>query len=296
MSSSRTVTVVSTAVLVLCMAASIMLTRRIDTLREDVALREVLWIPSAQTLKHMSLGFDGLLADVYWTRVVQYFGAKHRAKAEQYKLLEPLLDITTTLDPKLLPAYEFGGVFLAQHPPQGAGDPKAAARLVQKGIRNNYLAWRLRYTLGFIYWMELHDNKKAAEVFEEGSRVPGAHPWMITMAARVAQEGGDRDKARFLWTNILESTSDEMIKNTARERLRALDIDEYVEQVQQRVDKFKELTGNYPSSFSEMVAQGWLRSVPRSPKGVPLDILNGHVELRDYKDYPFITLGKPEGY
>ncbi len=45
--------------------------------------------------------------------------------------------MTTTLDPKLLPAYEFGSVFLAQKPPEGAGDPAAAARLVEKGIREN---------------------------------------------------------------------------------------------------------------------------------------------------------------
>ena len=25
----------------------------------------------------MSLGYDGLLADIYWTRAVQYFGSKH---------------------------------------------------------------------------------------------------------------------------------------------------------------------------------------------------------------------------
>ena len=105
----------------------------------------------------MSLGYSGLLADIYWTRVVQYFGTKHRANAKQYLILEPLLEMTTTLDPKLLPAYEFGSVFLAQKPPEGAGNPLAAARLVEKGIRENPQAWRLYYDLGYIYWLELKD-------------------------------------------------------------------------------------------------------------------------------------------
>lgn len=296
MTASRTVTVVCSSVLVLCMASSVLLTRHIDTLREGAALREVLWIPSAKTVERMSLGYKGLIANIYWTRVVQYFGSKHYAHSMEYKLLKPLLEITTTLDPKLLPAYEFGGIFLAQQPPEGAGDPNAAAELVEKGIRNNPHAWRLRYDLGFIYWLELNDPRKAADVFLEGSKVPGAHQWMVTMAAALAQQGGEREKSRYLWSNIANSTEDEHMKRNAMNRLQALDIDQFVDTLQERVDKYKELTGNSPKDFRQMVAEGWLRRIPVSPRGVPLDILNGHVELSDYKEYPFITRGKPAGY
>ena len=31
----------------------------------------------------MSLGYDGLLADIYWTRAVQYFGGKHHDGAQK---------------------------------------------------------------------------------------------------------------------------------------------------------------------------------------------------------------------
>lgn len=296
MTASRTVTVVCSSVLVLSMGSSVLLTRHIDTLREGAALREVLWIPSAKTVERMSLGYKGLIANIYWTRVVQYFGSKHYAHSMEYKLLKPLLEITTTLDPKLLPAYEFGGIFLAQQPPEGAGDPKAAAELVEKGIRNNPHAWRLRYDLGFIYWLELNDPRKAADVFLEGSKVPGAHQWMVTMAAALAQQGGEREKSRYLWSNIASSTEDEHMKRNAMNRLQALDIDQFVDTLQERVDKYKELTGNSPKDFRQMVAEGWLRRIPVSPRGVPLDILNGHVELSDYKEYPFITRGKPAGY
>lgn len=296
MTASRTVTVVCSSVLVLSMGSSVLLTRHIDTLREGAALREVLWIPSAKTVERMSLGYKGLIANIYWTRVVQYFGSKHYAHSMEYKLLKPLLEITTTLDPKLLPAYEFGGIFLAQQPPEGAGDPNAAAELVEKGIRNNPHAWRLRYDLGFIYWLELNDPRKAADVFLEGSKVPGAHQWMVTMAAALAQQGGEREKSRYLWSNIASSTEDEHMKRNAMNRLQALDIDQFVDTLQERVDKYKELTGNSPKDFRQMVAEGWLRRIPVSPRGIPLDILNGHVELSDYKEYPFITRGKPAGY
>ncbi len=93
-------------------------------------------------LKRLSLGYDGLLADIYWTRAVQYFGGKHYEGAEHYDLLAPLLEITTALDPHLIVAYEFGSNFLAPKPPNGAGMPERAVALAEFGIQNNPNEWR----------------------------------------------------------------------------------------------------------------------------------------------------------
>src|ERR1041385_9319167 len=95
-------TLVLAVVLILSMSTAVVLLRRIDHLRSGATLEEVLYIPSPKILKRMSLGYSGLVADVYWTRAVQYFGAKHRARAKHYELLAPLLDITTELDPHLI--------------------------------------------------------------------------------------------------------------------------------------------------------------------------------------------------
>ena len=53
---------------------------RVTQAAVDTVLQEMLYIPSPKIVKRLSLGYSGLLADVYWTRVVQYFGAKHQAK------------------------------------------------------------------------------------------------------------------------------------------------------------------------------------------------------------------------
>src|SRR5690242_14434333 len=137
MKASQITTVVTSVVLVACLASSVLLLRRIDEARSGSTLEEVLYISSPRMLKRMSLGYDGLLADIYWTRAVQYFGDKHHAGAQDYRLLAPLLDITTTLDPKLIVAYQYGGNFLAPKPPNGAGMPGATIELIEKGIRSN---------------------------------------------------------------------------------------------------------------------------------------------------------------
>jgi hypothetical protein len=267
----------------------------IDRVRSDQPLGDVLYIPSPDTVKRVSLGYNGLMANIYWTRAVQYFGGKHHLRSQEYKLLAPLLDITTTLDPKLTVAYEFGSIFLAQSPPQGAGDPEAAARLVLRGIEANPSEWRLWYHLGFIYWQELHDPKRASEAFLQGSQVPGALPWMKVMAAALAQNAGEAQTARYLWTNILNSTEEKSIRENAVKRLVALRVDDEVRLLQQVVDNYHRETGVYPSGFRDLVARGVLRRLPVDPLGHAYQLNAGRVEVTNPDDLPFITQGLPKG-
>jgi len=278
------------------LATSAMLVRQIDRVRSDEPLQEVLYIPSPKVVERMSLGYSGVLADIYWTRVVQYFGEKHRAKSMQYLILAPLLDMTTTLDPKLLPAYQFGSVFLAQKPPEGAGNPVAAARLVEKGIQENPQAWRLYYDLGYIYWLELNDPAKAADAFERGSKVPGAHPWMRVMAAALAAHAGETETAIYMWSNILNSTDDKNLKANAITRLLCLRVDSEVKILQDRVDEFTKEKGYAPSGWPELILVGMLRRVPADPKNNPYRLIDGRVQVAQPDQFPFITRGLPPGH
>ena len=106
MTGSKRVTAVFSLLLTVSLAGSVLLLRRMDEVRGSSTLEEVLYISSPKALKRLSLGYDGLLADIYWTRAVQYFGTKHHEGARRFDLLAPLLEITTTLDPHLLVAYE----------------------------------------------------------------------------------------------------------------------------------------------------------------------------------------------
>ena len=158
----------------------------------EAALEEVLYMPSGKTVKRLSLGYSSLMADIYWTRAVQYFGARHLAKRSmRYDLLYPLLDITTDLDPQLIVSIRIGFAFLIATPPEGAGQPDKAVALVEKGVRANPTYWRFYFTLGFIHYMDRHDYKAAEQAFQKGSEVPGALPWMRVMAARMAEKGED---------------------------------------------------------------------------------------------------------
>ena len=296
MSRSGRVTVVASLLLVVSLTASVLMLQRVDEARPAATLTEVLYLPSPKVLKRLSLGYDGLLADIYWTRAVQYFGARHYVGAANYDLLAPLLEITTALDPHLIVAYEFGSNFLAPKPPDGAGMPQRAIALAEFGIRNNPNEWRLYYDLGFIYYTDLKDYAEASDAFARGSRVPNAHPFLKLLAAQMAEHAGELQTARMLWEPYLTS-QDREIRANAATHMRALLVDETVPKLESAVATYEQKTGHLPVGFAEMAHAGLLPGIPLDPLGVPYALsAEGRVEVQDPDNLPFIEKGLPPGY
>src|SRR5581483_9451565 len=295
MTTSRSRTAVKSAILAACLTVQVVLVRSIDNARTWATFQNQLYISSPKLLKRLSLGYEGLLADIYWTRVVQYFGGQHSLGGGEYKLLWPLLNITTQLDPHLIPAYEFGGMFLSAKPPNGAGSPEEAIELVRHGIRNNPGDWHLYYDLAFIYY-DLKDYRNSADAFLHGSQLPDAHPFLKLMAAQMAERGGDLATARLMWTATYRTTHDPMIRANATAHLRAVQVDEDVTILDRSIETYRQRTGHYPETFAAMISAGLLQAVPLDPLGRPYRIEDGNAVVSDPDDLPFIDNGMPRGY
>jgi tetratricopeptide (TPR) repeat protein len=298
MTASQRITLIATSLLVIMLAGAMLTLTHIDQLRTRSTLEEMLYLPSPRIVKRLSIGYDGLVADIYWTRAVQYFGGHHAAGIAHFKLLGPLLEITTYLDPHLLVAYEFGANFLAPRPPNGAGDPDLAIKLVNDGIRANPNVWKLYYNLGFIYYFQERDYLKAADAFERGSKVPDAHPFLKVLAADMAQHAGDIRLARMLWITALETTKDGQIQDNARKHLRALKVDEDVIILEKIAETYHDRTGHWPNSYSQLISAGLLRGIPTDPLGKPYNLVpgEGRFEVADASALPFINKGYPAAY
>jgi hypothetical protein len=220
---------------------------------------------SSKLVKALSLEYAPLVADIYWTRVVQYFGNKHAGHDPDLRLLWPLLDVSTTLDPKLIPAYHFGGMFLSDAAPRGAGRPDLGAELVERGIRANPNEWRLYYDLGFIYYFDAKDYPKAAAAFLEGSKNPDAFVWMKVLAAKIAAEGESPETSLFLWQDIYNTTKDAAVKENALTHLQLLKAAADCKQIDALVEEYRKRTGAMPKSMGELVRAGFLRGAPVDP-------------------------------
>jgi len=287
---------VALALLLASMAGAVLTLRAIDREPRFSAAQEALYVSSPKVLRRLSLGYTGLLADIYWTRAVQYFGRQHHNGARDYRLLAPLLEVTTELDPRIFPAYEFGANFLAPQPPAGAGLPGSALALMKYGIEQNPNQWRLYYNLGFLYYTELKDYAKAADAFAQGAKLPVTNPFMPILAARMAQHAGEFDTARMLWTTTYESSKDPRIRQNAVEHLLALQVDEEVTQLEHQVEKYRDESGRLPGSMIDLERAGLIRGIPNDPKGQPYKLMaDGRIEVQDPEKIYFITKGLPPG-
>jgi len=229
--------------------------------RDDLVLR------SGPLVKAMSLEYAPLMADLYWTRAVQYYGDKQANRQANLELLWPLLDVTTTLDPNLLVAYRFGGMFLSEPSPIGAGQPQLGIELLWRGIRNNPEYWRFYQDLGSIYYFNLRDYPKAIEVFLEGSKRPGAMEWMKAFAARIAEKGESAETSAMLWTEIYNSTKDLAVKRNAKIHLQLLRARADCEQLDKIGEEYQRRMGHPPSNMRDLVRAGLLPGMVLDPEG-----------------------------
>lgn len=214
---------------------------------EDLALQ-------GANLKGFALGSEGLLADWYWMKSLQYIGDKILKSGKGIsidnmrdlnpRLLYPYLDNATTLDAKFTSAYEYGAMVLP------AIDDAQAIKLLEKGIAENPHNWRLYHYLGYIYW-RLENYEKASETYAKGAKVPGAPSFMALMEAKTKTDGGSRATAREIYQRILDEAQDEQTRENAALRLSTLDSSDERELIQKVLDDFKSKHNRCADSWRE---------------------------------------------
>ena len=215
---------------------------------EDLAVQGV-------KLKGFALGFEGLLADWYWIKSLQYIGDKLLNSKESVSIddLKPLnprllyqyLDNATMLDPQFFRAYQYGAVVLPTI------DNEQAIKLIQKGIEANPNDWRLYHYLGFIYW-RLGDYEKSAEIYDRSSQLAGSPDFTKMMAARIKTEGSNRATAREMYQEMLEQAEDINIRNLAARRLFELDSLDERDIIQKNLADFKSKNNRCANNWVEI--------------------------------------------
>ncbi len=239
-------------------------------------------------LRGYAFGMEGLIADWYFMRSLQYVGDKLLKQQDKDidlndlrgltpRLLYPMLENATDLDPHFIAAYSYGAVVLP------AIDPQKAIDLANKGIVNNPEHWRLYQHLGYIYW-RLGRFEKAAEVYEKGSKINGASPFMRMMAASMKTEGGSRQTARAIYSEMLASSEDEQVKATAERSLKGLDSMDERDAIDKLLAELKQQNSRCVNSLSEILPM--LRGV-KLPEGRDFRLDNSN-RLVDPSGAPYL--------
>jgi len=261
---------------VLGLAAIVGISRWMDAKHPQSNLKaeeEVLYL-NPPMVKRVSLAFNGLVADVYWMRSLQYVGKKiinlspdvrvNRLRQLDLRLLAPLLETTTTVDPQFMAPYEYAATVLAEV------DVQAAIRIIKEGIQANPSEWRLHHNLGYIHWKQ-KDFMAASEAYGRGSQLPGAPAWMTAMKARTLTDGGSRDTAREIYARMYEEAVDKVVKDMARGRLMELDSLDQRDTLRRLLAGYKEKIGRCPESWRETENVIRLLRMKIDSTGAPLD-------------------------
>jgi len=252
------------------------LQERVDAERTALRLEaDELTLRSPGVMKKLSLEYAPLMGAIYWTRAVQYYGQKHHLGDQNLELLWPLLDISSTLDPNLIVAYRFGATFLSDTPPRGAGEPEKAVELLERGIKANPEFWRFYQDLGDVYYFDEKNYLKASQAFEEGSRNPAALPWMKTMAAKIAAEGGSLETSYALWLDVYQTSTNKDMRKNAEDHLRLVQAEMDIREINKTADAYEKGTKRRATRISELVQAGLLPGQPRDPDGFAY-VLNDH--------------------
>lgn len=272
------------------MASVVLLSRWIDSHRPVPTRDEAdkLYL-SANTVRRMSLGFNGLVADWYWMRSLQYVGQKiidvpieipiDSLGQLNLTLLAPLLETATTVDPQFQEPYLYAAVVLSDV------DPERAIQIMKKGIAANPSVWRFHQHLGFIYWKQKR-FQEAGETYSQGAAIPGAPPWMEAMKAKMIADGGSRDLGREIYGRMYEQAEDAEVKEMARRRLLQLDSLDQRDGLRKVLSFYQSKAKRCPSSWKEI--EPALRSLrfkvdstgaPFDPSGTPYVLIKSGCDI-----------------
>ncbi len=256
-------------------AAVPLVQQRIDA-RQDRwrAQAESLYVGDGHALRRLLRGFEILAADLYWLRAVQYYGGKLAFETGQpMPLLEPLLDVTTNLDPRLEIAYRYGAIFLCEPPPRGQGDCPAGLRLLEKGLADEHLrhAWGMYQDLGYFRFLYMGDAVGASRDLMRGASQPGAPPTLASLAGSLLEKGGEARAAHRIWQELYERYPDGFLRDNARFNLQRLEGLEAIEQLNEAGRRLAEAGQPRPKSAEELRRWGVPPALVRDATGVPFE-------------------------
>ena len=236
----------------------------------------LMYLRSGRAADRLMLSFDSIAADVYWIRAIQHYGRDRKAAhvqaktGHEFELLQPLLDLTTTLDPRFNIAYRFGAIFLSMPFPDGPGRVDQAITLLEKGLAKSPDRYQYALDIGYLHYWYTGDSKAAASWFERAAAMPNAPPWIHPIAAAALAQGGDRNAARVILREQQKS-EERWIRQAADRALMQLTAFDELDALNARVDAFYSSQHRYPTGWQDLIEAHLLSGMVQDPSRTPYE-------------------------
>ena len=256
----------------------------------------LLYVESPSAVKRLALGYDALLADVYWIRAVQYFGGQRLAERARHEhdLVYPLLDITDHAGIRYFNiAYRFGSIFVAEGYPRPPGHPDLAIKLLEKGFAANPTRWQYLYDIAFVHYWWLRDFPELRRGSRGQAKCPARRSGCPVSRRRRSRAAAIAAPPGSCGSRSSRSSEAGYMRENAKHRLAQLDVMDEIDRLNDALGQVSARIGHPVTSWEELGRRGILRRVPPfDPAGLPyvLDPLTGRAHLDPKSSFaPLLT-------
>ena len=255
---------VSLAIVGALLAAAVTCEHRLGEFpREDPLGKELLYLPTPEMLKVLSVGNSGLMADVLYLWSIQYYSLF--TPHERFLYLETVYNLITDLDPRYFDAYRMGALIMQI---QTVGDQtelqRAVQRIFDKGLRNLPDSWALGEAAAWDMFMRFKDRSAALHYAELAVAMPGAPPRIRRMVGvwRDAENVWTAEDSIRYWSQAVEEATDPMDRHVSQSKLFDAVVARDRQQLEPRLRAFADRYGRCPRQWRELVEAGLIAGIP----------------------------------
>jgi len=234
--------------------------------REDPLGRRLLYLPTAEYLKLISLGNEGLVADYLYIWAIQYYTQFYAN--ERFLYLDKIFGLITDLDPRYVDPYRVGAlIMLIESERDPSARKKSVLALLDKGIaaipEDYYLAeeaaWKCKIFFG--------DMRLAARYAKIASERPNAPHWTKRFYGHLSSGEWTTEEAIAYWEEVLNEAKTDYQRMVTRNHIYDLKVKRDREILNPLLERFAARFGRCPESWEPLVKAGLLRAAPLDPAG-----------------------------
>jgi len=252
--------------------------------REDPLGKDLLFLPSPEMLKILSVGNSNLVADILYIWSIQYYSGF--LPSERFLYLDTVYNLITDLDPRYFDAYRIGALIMQIQTGGDQDQLKAGVeRLFDKGLRNLPESWELAEAAAWDMYMRFKDRKAALHYAEIAAQRPDAPPRIKRMVGvwRDADSSWTVDDSIAYWRKAVDEAVDPEDRKVCMSKLYDAVVAKDREHLEPLLRAYRNRYGHCAESWSDLLRSGLLSQEPLDLYGNPYGIDSDRCALVAFK-------------
>lgn len=223
---------------------------------------EIGTLPTGEFIKGAALGYDALLADVFWVRATLLFGDRFGDEDQQwYSWLYHMIDLTTDLDPDFRAAYKYGGIMLRVN---GVFVDQSSL-IFQKGMRQLPEEWYFPFGIAMNFYLHRKDPGLAGAYLTKAVKTGNGPFYLRNLTASMLGDSDQLGPALLFLEEEYQAVREDRARRAVE--IKILEIRYLIARREAGavVAEFRRTTGVLPTEPPDVAAAGFV--LPADPLG-----------------------------